>query len=161
MYSFPNLELVHCSMSGSNCCFLPYMQISQEAGKVAWYYNLFKNFLQFSVIHIVKVFNSQWSVSRCFSGTLLLSLWSSRCSQFDLWFFCLFWIQFEYLEVLSSHTVEASLGETEHYFASMWDECNCVVVCTFFGIVFLWDWNGNWLFPVLWLILSFSNLLAY
>ena len=25
----------------------------------------------------------------------------------------------------------------EHYFASMWDECNCVVVWTFFGIVFL------------------------
>ena len=22
----------------------------------------------------------------------------------------------------------------EHYFASMWDECNCAVVCTFFGI---------------------------
>ena len=160
MYSFPNLELVHCSMSGSNCCFLPCVQISQEAGKVAWYSNLFKNFLQFSVIHIVKVFNSQWSVSRCFSGTLLLSLWSSRCRQFDLWFFCLFWIQFECLEVLSSHIVEASLGESEHYFASMWDECNCVVVCTFFGIVFLWDWNGNWLFPVLWLILSFPNLLA-
>ena len=26
----------------------------------------------------------------------------------------------------------------EHYFASMWDECNCVVVWTFFDITFLW-----------------------
>ena len=34
----------------------------------------------------------------------------------------------------------------EHYFASMWNECNCVVVWTFFGIALLWDWNENWLF---------------
>ena len=43
-YSFPNLELVHCSMSGSNCCFLTCIQISQEAGKVVWYSHIFKNF---------------------------------------------------------------------------------------------------------------------
>ena len=30
----------------------------------------------------------------------------------------------------------------------MWDDCNCVVVWTFFGIAFLWDWNENWPFPV-------------
>ena len=34
----------------------------------------------------------------------------------------------------------------EHYFASMWNECNFVVVWTFFGIAFLGDWNENWLF---------------
>ena len=49
----------------------------------------------------------------------------------------------------------------EHYFASMWDECNCVVVWAFFGIAFLRDWNENWPFPVLWSLLSFPNLLAY
>ena len=32
----------------------------------------------------------------------------------------------------------------------MWDECNCVVVWAFFGIAFLWNWNENWPFPVLW-----------
>ena len=31
----------------------------------------------------------------------------------------------------------------------MWDECNCAVVWTFFGISLLWDWNENWLFAVL------------
>ena len=35
------------------------------------------------------------------------------------------------------------------------------VVWTFFGIIFLWDWNENWPFPVLWALLSFPNLLAY
>ena len=29
----------------------------------------------------------------------------------------------------------------EHYFTSVWDECNCAVVWAFFGIAFLWDWN--------------------
>ena len=49
----------------------------------------------------------------------------------------------------------------EHYFTSVWDECNCAVVWAFFGIAFLWDWNENWPFPVPWPLLSFPNLLAY
>ena len=56
MYPVPNLELVSCSMSSSNCCFLAYIQISQEAGQVVRYSHLFKNFPQFVVIHIVKGF---------------------------------------------------------------------------------------------------------
>ena len=43
-------------MSSSNCCFLTYIQISQEAGQVVWYANLFQNFPQFIVIHTVKGF---------------------------------------------------------------------------------------------------------
>ena len=57
MYSFPNFEPVHFSMSGSNCCFLACVQVLQEAGKVIWYSHLFKNFPQFVVIHAVKGFN--------------------------------------------------------------------------------------------------------
>ena len=53
------------------------------------------------------------------------------------------------------------LENFENYFATVWDECNCVVVLAFFGIVFLWDWNENWPFPGLWPLLSFPNLLAY
>ena len=44
MYFFPILEPVCCSMSGSNCCFLTSIQISQGAGKVVWYSHLLKNF---------------------------------------------------------------------------------------------------------------------
>ena len=43
-------------MSSSNCCFLTYIQVSQEAGKVVWYSHLFQNFPQFIVIHTVKGF---------------------------------------------------------------------------------------------------------
>ena len=57
--------------------------------------------------------------------------------------------------------LKPSLENFEHYFASVWDECNCMVVCSFFGLAFLWDWNENWPFPILWPLLSFPNLLAY
>ena len=57
MYSFPNLEPVHCYMSGSNCCFLTFILVSREAGKVVWYYHLLNNFPQLLVIHTVKGFS--------------------------------------------------------------------------------------------------------
>ena len=37
----------------------------------------------------------------------------------------------------------SSLENFEHYLASLWDECNCVVVWMYFGIAFLCDWNEN------------------
>ena len=61
------------------------------------------------------------------------------------------------VHILLKHDLE----NVEHHFASVGGECNCAVVLTFFGIVFLWDWNENWPFPVLWPLLSFPNLLAY
>ena len=57
MYSFPNFEPVHCFMSGSYCCFLTCIQVSQEAGNVIWYPHLFKNFAQFVVVYTVKGFS--------------------------------------------------------------------------------------------------------
>ena len=57
MYTFPSFEPLCSSMSGSNSCFLTSIQISQEAGKVVWYFHLFKNFPQFILIHIVKGFS--------------------------------------------------------------------------------------------------------
>ena len=157
MYSFRNLEPVHCSMSGSNCCLLTCIQISQEAGKVVWYSHLLKNFPQFVVIYTVKGFNivNEAEVD-VFSGILLLFLWSNRCWQFDLWFLCLFQIQLWHLEVHGSCTVEAWLGEFWALFPSGWDEYNCAVVWTFFGIAFLWDWNENWAVPVPWPLLFFK-----
>ena len=53
--------------------------------------------------------------------------------------------------------LKPGLENFEHYFASVWDECNCTIVWTFFGTAFLWDWNENWPFPVLWLLPSVPN----
>ena len=44
-------------MSGSNCCLLICIQVSQEAANVVWHFHPFKNFPQFVVIHIVKSFS--------------------------------------------------------------------------------------------------------
>ena len=51
----------------------------------------------------------------------------------------------------TSHVLlKPGLENFEHFFAGVWDECNCAVVWTFFGFSFLWGWNENWPFPVLW-----------
>ena len=162
MYSFPNLEPVHCSMSSSNCCFLTCMQISQEAGQVVWYSHLFKNFPQFLVIHIVKGFGVVKKVEvdvflecSCFFydpmdvGNLISGSSAFSEPRLNLWKF-------------SVHILlKPSLKGLEHYLASMWNECNCAIVWTVFSISFHWDLNENWPFPVLWPLLSFPNFLAY
>ena len=55
--------------------------------------------------------------------------------------------------------LKPGLENFEHYFTSMWDECNCAVVWAFFGIAFLW--NENWPFLVLWSLLSFPDFLNF
>ena len=54
--------------------------------------------------------------------------------------------------------LKPGLENFEHYFPSVWDKCNCAIIWTFFSIAFLWDWNENWPFQVLWPLLSFPNL---
>ena len=160
MYSFPNLEPICFSMSSSNCCFLTCIEISQEADQVVWYFHLLKNFPV--VIHTVKgfgvfnkaevdvfleiscLFNDPTDVGNLISGSSAFSKSSLNIFKFSI-------------HVL----LKPSLENFEHYFASVWDECNCAIVWTFFGIAFLWDWNENWPVPVLWPLLSFPNLLAY
>ena len=46
-----------------------------------------------------------------------------------------------YIWKFSVHVLlKAILNDFEHYLASMWNECNFVVIWAFFGIAFLWDW---------------------
>ena len=56
LHSFLNLEPVCCSMAHSNYCFLIQIQISQEAGQLAYYSHLFQNFPQYVMIYTVKGF---------------------------------------------------------------------------------------------------------
>ena len=162
MYSFSYLEPVCCSTSSSNWCFRTCIQISQEADQVIWYSHLFQNFPQLIVIHTVQVFGivnkSEIDVFlelSCFFhdpadvGNLISSSFAFSKSSLNIWKFT--------VHVL----LKPGLENFENYFASVWDECYCVVVWAFFGIAFLWDWNENWPFPVLWPLLSFPNLLTY
>ena len=72
-YSFPGLELVCCSMSSFNCCFMTYIWIPQETVQVVWYSYLLKNFPQLIVILTVKGFGIVNKAEiDVFSGTLLL-----------------------------------------------------------------------------------------
>ena len=53
---FLNLEPFSCFIQDSNCCCLTSIQVSQETGKMAWYFHIFKSFPQFIMIHTVKYF---------------------------------------------------------------------------------------------------------
>ena len=67
-----------------------------------------------------------------------------------------------YIWKFSIHILlKPSLKELDYKLASMWNDCNCMVVSTFFVIAFLWDWNENWPFSVLWPLMNFPNFLTY
>ena len=162
MYFFPNLESVWCSKSNSNCCFLSCIQNFQEAGKVVWCSHLFKDFQQFAVIHTVKSFGvineaetDVFLELSCFFddptnfGNLISDFSAFSKTSLKFWKFT--------VHVL----LKPGLENFEHYFTSVWDECNCAVVWILFGITFLWDWNEKWPFPILWPLLGFPNVLAY
>ena len=133
----------------------PCIQISQEADKVVWYSHLFKNFPQFIVIHTVKIFGvvnkAELDVFLelcCFFsdpkkvGNLISGSFAFSKSNLNI---CKFMVHALF---------KLGLENFEHYFASVCNECNCVIVWTIFGIAFLWNWNENWPFPVLWPLLS-------
>ena len=127
-------------MSSSNCCFLTCIQISQEADQVVWYSHLLKNFPQFIVIHTVKgfgivnkaeidvflklscFFNNPADVGNLISGSSAFSKTS-----LNIW------------KYMVHILLKPDLENFEHYFASVWDECNCAVVWAFLGIAFLWN----------------------
>ena len=160
MHSFSYLEPVCCSMSSSNCCFLTCIQISQEANQVVWYSHLLKNFPQFIVIHTVKgfgivnkaeidiflelscFFNDPMDVGNLISGSSSFSK-----TNLNIWKFMIYVL------------LKLGLENVEHYFARVWDECNCAVVehslaLPFFGIgmktVLFQSCGPCWLFQICW-----------
>ena len=106
-----------------------------------------KNFPQFVVIHTVKGFGMVNKAEvdgflelSCFFydptdvGNSISGLSAFSKSSLNIWKFL--------VHVL----LKPGLENFKHYFATVWDECNCAVAWTFFGITFLWDWNENRLF---------------
>ena len=161
---FPILnQCVVLCCSSSNCCFLSCIHVSQEADKTEWYFHLFRKFPQFVVIHIIKGFSIVneaevvfLELSCFFYDPTDVGNLTSGSSAFSKSRKCILYICKFSIYVL----LKPSWKDIEHDLASMWNEDNCEVVWTFFGIAILWDWNENWHFPVLWPLLSFPHLLA-
>ena len=124
-------------MSSSNCCFLTCIQVSQGAGQVVWYSHLFQNFPQFIVIHTVKGFGIVnkaeidvfLELSRFFDDPADVGNLISVSTAFSK-------TSLNIRKFMVHELLKPGLENLEHYFTSMWDECNCVVVWTFFGMPF-------------------------
>ena len=158
---FPKLEpgVVPCPVL-TVASWLAYMflrrQVRWSGIPISW------RIFQFVVIHTVKGFSivhegevdiflefSCFFYDPMYVGSLISVFPAFSKSSLNIWKFAVHGL------------LKPCLEKFEHYFASVWDECNCVVVWTVFGIAFVWNWNENWPFPVLWPLLSFPNLLAY
>ena len=125
-------------MSSSNCPDLNI--VSQEAGQMVWYSHLFQDFPQFIVIHTVEGFPVVHKTEidvylelSCFFddpadiGNLIYGSSAFSKTSLNIWNFSICLL------------LKPGLENFEHYFTSMCDECNCVVVWAFFGIAFLRD----------------------
>ena len=137
MYSFPNFERVCCSMSDSNGCFLTCILALQDTDNVVWFSHLFKDFSHIIMIHTVKAFPI---INEAVVDVFLeffffydptdVGNWTSDSSVFSK--------SSLYIWKFSVHVLlKPSLKDFEHYFASLWNECNCKVAWTFFGIALL------------------------
>ena len=138
-------------MSGSNCCFLICIQVSQETGKVVCYSHLFKNFPQFLVIYTVKKFTvvneaevnvflefPSFLYDRVNIGNLIPGSSAFYKPSLYIWKF-------------SVHVLlKPILKDFEHNLASIWNEHICTVVRMSFGIALIWGQNENCPFPVPW-----------
>ena len=144
-------------MSSSNCCFLTCIQVSQQAGQVVWYSHLLKNFPQFVVIHTVKGFGLVNKAEidfflelSCFLddpvdvGILISGSSPFSKTSLNIWKF-------------TDHILlKPGLEYFDHYFTSVWGECNCAVVWAFpfFGIGMKTDLfqacDHLWVFQIYW-----------
>ena len=157
MYSFPDLQPVCCSMFSCNCASWPAYRFLRR--QVRWSgIPTSCNFPEFVVVHTIKgfvivnkaevdiflelscFFDDPTDVSNLISASSAFSK-----SSLNIWKFM--------VHVLLKHGLE----NFEHYFASMWDECNCVVhslALPFFGTGMKTDLFQScghcWVFQICW-----------
>ena len=120
----------------------PHM-VSQETGKVIWYSQLFKSFPQF-MLHVLKGFHivdeteidifleflcflhDPVSVGNLISG-------SSAFSKPSL----------ENCKILVHIMLKPSMQDFQHDLTSVGDECNCLMVRTYFSTILLGNWGDS------------------
>ena len=141
-------------MSNSNCCFLCAYRFLRR--QVRWSGILISwRIFQSVVIHTIKGFgivnkaevdvflelscfiNDSADIGNLISGSSTFSK-----SSLNIWKF------------MVHKLLKPCLENFEHYFASMWDECNCAVVWMSFGIAmktdFFQPYGHCWVFQICW-----------
>ena len=146
-------------MSSSNCCFLPAYSFSRGRSGGLVFPSLEKfsrvycgpQVKDFGILNKAEedvflelscFFSDIMDIGNLISGSSLFSKSSLNTCKFTVHIM-----------------LKPGLENLEHYFASMWDECNCAVVWTFFGIAFFGIEMKNdifqscghcWVFQICW-----------
>ena len=148
MYSFHNLESVVVPCLVLTVASWPAYRFLRR--KVS-YSHLLKNFPQFVVIHTVNKAEIDVLLEpSCFFhdpadvGNLISDSSAFSKTSLNIWKFT--------VHVL----LKPGLENFEHYFTSMWDECNCAVVWAFFGI-FPGDLPNPGLLHCRWILYQLSH----
>ena len=141
---FLNLEPISCSIQGSNCCFLTRIHVSQETGKRVQYSCPFKSVPQFTVIHTVKGFgmddktevdvfleSSSFLCDPANLGNLISGSSSFSKPSLDIW------------KSLVHIMLDPSMQDFKHDLNSVGDDCDCLMVSTFFSTILLGNWDEN------------------
>ena len=136
--SFPNQDLFQ--RVGSSHQVAKVLELLLQQVRWSGYSHLFQNFPQFIVIYTVKGFSlvneaevdvflefpsffyDPTDVDNLVSGSSAFSK-----SSLYIWKFSVHWL------------LKPSLKAFEHYLASVWNECNCEIVWTSFGIALFWN----------------------
>ena len=156
--SFPNFEPVRCPCPVLTVASWPAYRFLRRLVRGLTFPSFQESSIVCCDLPSQRLQHSQWSRSRYFSGIFYdptdVDNWISGSPDFSK--------ASLYIWKFSVHVLlKPSLKDFEYDLASSWNECNCVVVWTFFYTALLWNWNENWHFPVLRPLLGFPNLLAY
>ena len=111
---------------------------------MVWHFHLSKSFPQFVMIHTVKGFSvvDETEIDAFLKcpgilynpenvGNLISSSSAFYKSNLDIWNF---WIRI---------MLKPSLQDVKHDLTSMGDECNCLIVSTFFGTIIPGNWDKS------------------
>ena len=133
---------------------------------MVWYSHLFNNFSVCYDPHTQRM--KQWNRVKCFPPPIPLPL-KSPCFLYDpadvgnfiSGSFAFTKPSLDIWNFSVNVMLKPSMQDIKYNFTSMGDECNCLMVWTFFSTVVLGNWDEDWPLLMLWSLLNFPDFLIY
>ena len=134
---------------------LGFLMLSLKSAFALFSFTFIKRFFSFSLLSAIRVVSSAYLRLLIFLLAIFIPAWASFSLAFHMMY--------------STYKINKQGDDVQPWripFPILKEsipcpgECNCVVDWAFFGIAFLWDWNENWPFPVLWPLLQSAEYIT-